>query len=288
MKHYLSAFCIALAAPAAAQVPQSNCAEEWRAVIDALGAADMVGSEMRNAAPSLTQDGFCRLRATQPGFENADFDTFDWRIDGRARLIEQQIAPMAAEMRFGGLRIGGDPDRVVDLDIALRQVPESRLVLLEQLKVTAGEGDSLLLTAVVERVDLSSRSMTQVSGGSAVLTDLTVQARLGDWFAANVASDLAVSMPDDAAARADMADGFADLMPDEVWEPGARDALVSLLSDLPDARGALEFSYRSDAGLGIGKAGRFLFFGEIPRLGGPMNLELLFDDARLDLDWNAE
>lgn len=288
MRPLLAALSLALAAPAAAQTSRSDCAEEWRAVIDALDAGRLAGSEMRNARPSVTQDGFCRLRSTQPGLENAEFDTFDWRIEGRALLIEEGVPPMAAEIRFNGLRLDEDPGRILDVAVAMRQVPESRLVLLEQFKVTAAEGDSLLVTGVVERVDLSSRAMTQVSGGSAALTDLTVQARLGDWFAANVAPDIAISMPDDPAARGRMANGFADLMPDDVWEPGAREALVSLLSDLPGARGALEFSYRSEAGLGLGKAGSFLFFGEIPRLGGGMDLELLFDDARLGLDWSPE
>lgn len=288
MKHSLSALCIALAAPATAQVPEADCAEEWRAMIEALGVGDLSGSEMRNLGPSVTGDGFCRLRSTQPGLQDADFDTFDWALEGRERLIDEGVAPMAAQVRFGGLRIEGDPERAVDVDIALRQVPDSRLVLLEQLKVTAGQGDSPLVTAVVERVDLSSRSMTQVSSGSAALTDLTVQARLGDWFAANVAPEIAISMPETEMDRSEMANGLVELMPDDVWAPGTREAVVDFLSDLPEARGALEFSFRSEAGVGLSKVGRYLLFGEVAAFGRSVDLQILFDDARLDLDWRPE
>ena len=288
MKRLVTALFLAAAgAPAAAQTPAS-CAEEWRAMIDAIGLDGLVGSEMRNLTPSVTADGLCRLRSSQPGLDAADFETFDWRLEGRELLIDEAIAPVAAEIRFNGLMIDDDPDRIVDVAAAMRQVPESRLVLLEQLKVTAEEGDSLLVTGVVERVDLSTRAMTQVSSGSAALTELTVQARLGDWFAANVAPEIAISMPATEAARAEMANSFANLMPDDVWEPGAREALVAFLSDLPNARGALEFSFRSEAGFGLTKVGRFLFLGEISLFGGSTELNILFDGARLGLGWRPE
>ncbi len=251
-----------LAGPAAAFEPMTadQCRAGWLALVGLMpaGAAD------RAAAGAVglraTDDGWCRISGADPALRGANFATADWQVEGLDAVLNAGALPMALRLRFDDLRpdAAGPPSRTdfvpmppVDVTATLRRVPETRQLLVEQVRITSPAGDDLRATAVIDRVDLGSLGMAQMSLGSMALRQVNVKVRLNGWVESQIVPGLDVEIRGDPEAiRQAARDAIAGLPPG-LFTAGALRNLDAFADHLPAPRGDLEISARTETGLGL-------------------------------------
>ncbi|KPP93734.1 MAG: BMC domain [Rhodobacteraceae bacterium HLUCCA08] len=240
-----------LAGPVAAErMTLGNCIAGLEALAERSNAA--LDATVRRLRQGVTGDGWCEMRGTQPGIEELGFDRLLWRAEGIDGFIAEGTPPMALSVRVLGLRPDDAPvGAVFDASLVLRQVPEARQLLVEELRVTSSLGDEVHITAVFDRVDVSTWSMAQVSLGSLLLTRVILRAELEPILARALWSELSVEFKGDpGAARAAVERGL-DALPDTLLAPGADAQILAFVDDMPSPRGELEIGLSADPGLGV-------------------------------------
>lgn len=298
---------LAMAAPAAAQdrMTQAMCQDSVQALAQATPFAnddDPVLLDILRAIRT-TPDGWCQLRAGDLGSTAEDMDgspnEFEWRMEGTSRWTRDGIPPLALQIRARGMDPDGmqdsaDTDRpLVDAEITLRQDPDAGVIILENAVMYNDAGDLLTVSAVFERVFLSSPSMMQVSMGSATfkagLLSMTLDGTHENPFGFNVD----VSVNGTPQSQRDAAFDTISRLPDGLIDDASRAELTAYVGDLPKPVGTLEVSLNSERGLGLMQVGMSMYRGLVDILeeeggvdGARMSeLEILFDGLTLRADW---
>ena len=281
---------VVLACPALAEPPMQR--EQCRAAL-AAGAAvlgmdqgDLHAAE--RARHAVTPDGWCRLFGDDPRLGDPPFDTLDWRAEGVERLIDETRPPEALELRITDwrMRSGAAAPRPapVDVVLALRHVAETRQLIVERLRISSDAGDDLFLTAVLERVDFSSRAMAQVSMGSMALGRLNARVSLNGWIETRVLPAFDIT-GDPRDIRRMIRDGVARL-PVSLLDARARANLDAFVAALPAPRGTLELGLRSDKRVMLSGLAGLLIYGKA--MSGNDPIVALFDGVRADVIWTPD
>lgn len=240
-----------LAGPGLAEtMTLARCQDAWRAASDRIGIDQAAPS--RGFRQGVTVDGWCELRAGQPGLEDAGFSRLLWRAEGIDRFIADGTPPTSLRVRVHGIRPDDAPAGAeFDASLVLRQVPATRQLLVEEMRVTSSLGDEVHITAVFDRVDFSSWSMAQVSLGSLLLSRVIVRAQLEPILARAMWSELSVDVRGDPAAARAAAERALDSLPETLLAPGADAQILDFIDDMPNPRGELEIGLSADPGLGV-------------------------------------
>jgi hypothetical protein len=286
---------VVLASPALAYPPMQR--EQCRAAL-AAGAA-VLGFDQGDiqaaarARHAVTPDGWCRLFGDDPRLGAPPFATLDWRAEGVERLIDETRPPEALELRISDWRSergdaftrGPAPRPApVDVALALRHVADTRQLIIERLRISSDAGDALFLTAVLERVDFSSRAMAQVSMGSVALGRLNARVRLNGWVETRVLPEFDIT-GDPRDIRRMVRDGVVRL-PASLLDARARANLDAFVAALPAPRGTLELGLRSDRRVMFSGLAGLLIYGKA--MSGNNPVAALFDGVRADVIWTPD
>ncbi|HKL69675.1 hypothetical protein [Salibaculum sp.] len=295
MRYVSFLMALLLATPALAYAPmqRDQCRAGLAAGAAALGLdqADIYAAD--RARHAVTPDGWCRLFGDDPRLGAPPFATLDWRAEGVDRLIEEKRPPEALELRItdwraepGDAFMRGAARRAlpVDVALALRHVSDTRQLIVERLRISSGAGDELFLTAVLERVDFSSRAMTQVSMGSVALGRLNTRARLNGWVENRVLPQFDIT-GDPREIRRMVREGLARL-PGNLFDETARANLDAFVAALPAPRGTLELGLRSDNRVMFSGLAGLLLYGKA--MSGDDPVAALFDGVRADVIWSPD
>lgn len=271
------------------------CQDSWAVFAEYL---DVVDAEFGGQTRSITAtpQGWCRIKGQSAGFEDAQFSSFDWRSDDTARWTEQKIPPLGLQIRITGL----DPDdmdgetsdtrRELTFEATLRQEPAAGQIILERAVLANDMGDELAVSAVIERVFLSSTSMMQVSIGSAAfkagLVTMTLEGRQDNPFGFPIDAELRGN----PQARQQAAFDLISRLPEGVIDDATRAELTAYAGDLPSPAGTLEVSAASARGLGLMQLGASvaMSFASIMDEGAERDrdqLEILLDGVKIRADW---
>lgn len=305
--------CLALvlclsAGPLAAFEPLTveDCRATWRAIGEMLPQRERGAGSARDeflaVSHRVSADGWCRLSGADPALDGAQFATLDWRAEGLADALAGGDFPLAVQIRIDDLRPEDTtppsrtdfvPPPPVDVSATLRRLPETRQLIIEELRLTSPAGDDLRVTAVFDRVDLSSLAMAQMSMGSVSLRQVNARARLNGWVESQIVPTLDVDIRGDPAAiRQAARDAVADL-PDALFTPDAKDNLTAFAASLPAPRGDLELSFASDTGVGalqlvmFGTSAAMSVIEPAPGPGDDMaeRAAIMLGGARIDAIW---
>jgi len=301
----LTTMCLALlvAQPAAAfeRMSRADCRDTLTGLFDMVGVSrsgsDGEQREQMVNSTRVTPQGWCQMRRSDPGFGDADFETFEWRAEGISRWTRDGIPPLALEILITGL----DPDNAegveptnrpdADLSIVMRQLPDAGQIIIERAALDNGAGDMVSFGAVFERVFLSSESMMQMSMGSAVFVAGQITMTLEGThenpfgFYGDIEIDGAPQTQSEAAFN------IVSSLPDGVIDDASRAELSAYAGDLPKPVGTLELQAGSERGLGLMQIGAslarsVLAFTEGEDMGG--NLELMLSGLTISADWTPK
>lgn len=245
---------------------------------------------------SATFDGWCMIAGSDPGFEDAEFETLIWRMDGTKLWTVDGRAPLGLQVRMTGL----DPDSLqgsaptdrprVTAEVTVRQNPDLGQLIFERVVLDNEHGDTLTFSAVFDRVFLSSQSMMQVSLGSAVfkagLLSMTLDGTHANPFAAEFSGNVTV---DGSLREADVFSAISSL-PDGVVDSASRAELVAFAEDLPRPIGTLDVVVGSERGLGLMQVGMAIYnsIESITAGESGIDLDLLLDGLSLSADWSPK
>lgn len=245
--------------------------------------------------PRVTPDGWCQLTADDLQLQNDEFDVLEWRAEGIERWNNDGIPPLALHLRVEGL----DPDEMQELDVVTsrpdidaemtwRQDPDAGLLLLERAYFDNGAGDTLLVSAVFERVYLSSTSMMQISIGSATFKAGLMSVTLAGVHENPFAAEFEFSIAGEDRAQAEGAFDLISDLPDGVIDDASRAELTAYARDYPNPTGTLEMGIASERGLGLMQIGMSLYqtieavMDDDARAN---QLDILLDGITITADW---
>ncbi|WP_143529929.1 hypothetical protein [Salibaculum halophilum] len=280
---------VVLACPALADPPmqRAQCRAALAAGAALLGLDEGDVQAAKQARHAVTPDGWCRLFGDDPQLSAPPFAKLDWRAEGVERLIEETRPPEALELRITDWRMrpGAAAPRAapVDVVLSLRHVADTRQLIVESLRISSDTGDALFATAVLERVDFSSRAMAQVSMGSVALGRLTARIRLNGWVETRVLPAIDIT-GDPRDIRRMVRDGAARL-PASLLDSRARANLDAFVAALPAPRGTLELGLRSDKRVMVSGLAGLLIYGKAMSGNDPA---ALFDGVRAEVIWTPD
>ena len=285
-----------LSSPLAAFEPmkEQECRDGWASfsrVFVAPGGAENRGQESRGSlAIRVTDDGWCRISGQGVAGDALGYATLDWQTEpaGDAEF------PLALRVRIDDARRldTSPPSRTdlvppppVDVALTLRRVPAARQLIVEQVRVTSPAGDDLRGTAVLDRVDLSTPGMAQMSLGSVALRQVNAKVRLNGWVESQILPNLSVEIRGDDGAIREAARGIIADLARNAFGVEAIQNLYDLVYDLPAPRGDLELSMRSESGIGIMQIA-------VAGLRGVLSVEgsgeVTLDGVRFDVIWTPD
>ena len=297
MKHLAIATAVILAGTSAQAFDRmlaGDCQQTAEKIVELF---DLVGPETPQliAEIAATPDGWCRINGRQGAYEDAEFDTLDWRMDKTSMWTVDGVPPLALEIRATGL----EPDEMQEAQapskrppltahVILRQEPDAGQLILERFAAENEAGDRLLVSGVFERVFLSSPSMMQVSMGSAAfkagLLSMTLTGEYENPFAFEGSVEVTGG---DEAQRRGAFDTISQL-PDGVIDDASRAELTAFAGDLPAPVGTLEVTAHSERGLGLMQVGMAMYqtIGSFAAEDGDSSgLALMLDGITLSADW---
>ncbi len=289
---------ILLANPLAAFEPMSSraCRDGWQQFAGAFVATgdDDATSEERQARGSLairvTEDGWCRVVGRGAADGQLGYATLDWQTEPAGEgeyplALRVRIDEARPLDRTPPSRTDFVPPPPVDIDLTLRRVPEARQLIVEQVRVTSPAGDDLRGTAVLDRADLSTLGMAQMSMGSVAIRQVNAKVRLNGWVESQILPNLGVDIRGNDAAIREAARGIIADLPRNAFGVEAIQNLYDFVYDLPAPRGDLELSMRSETGVGIMQV-------VIAGLRGVMSVEgsgeAMLDGVRFDVIWTPD
>ena len=243
----------------------------------------------------VTPDGWCQIRARDPGYEEVIFDTLEWRMEDSARWTDAGIPPLALDVRVDGLNpddVEGQPDLGrpdFSLEVTLRQEPDAGLLILERAHASNGAGDVLTVSGVFERVFLSSEAMMQISMGSAVfkagLLSMTLTGTHQNPFGLYADVDINGAPQDLGAAAFDL----ISRVPDGVIDDASRAELTAFAGDLPKPVGVIEVGAASERGLGLMQVSMSAYTAFASAMVGDATdtneLDILLDGVTISGNW---
>ena len=298
MKHLIAplvALCLATPAAAWDRMLRSDCQLAFERLANMVAPDEGAKSDVMTGSIRVTPDGWCQMKGGDPGFETAEFDTFEWRAENVTRWTRDGIPPLAMQMRIRGLdpaemQGGGGASRPeLAVNVTLRQLPDAGQIIVENAMVFNDAGDSLLVSGVFERVFLSSPSMMQVSIGSATfkagLMSMTLDGTHENPFGFSADVDVQ-GVPQ---AQRDAAFDIISRMPDGVIDDASRAELTAYAGDLPRPVGTLEVSVASERGLGLMQVGMSMYLAMDSIIEGEAKnseLDILFDGMTATADWS--
>lgn len=272
-----------LASSAAAGTPMSleTCKTGWRAVQQRFY-QDVLPRALRDELPSkrvadsltlsLTDDGWCRMVRT----DDVIVQSFDWQAEGVAAFAEDATPPLALRIRAHVDDFDIDGAGPFDLVLALRRVPGTGQLLVENLTLTPESGEpALVLTALLTGAYMDSLASVLSSFGGITLTQVAGRMRFdakAPHWPQNAMRDTVVDLLDGLSADQLPADSNAEL--------------TAFMTALPNAAGVLQLNARSERGLGwlqfVSAAGRSADATRAEVIGFALS------GVTLDAQWTAE
>jgi len=273
-----------VATPAAAfdAMTVKMCQESIEKVGDYLPARQELATRMASSVVA-TSMGWCRVERGDPGFEAAEFASFEWRSDDTARWTAEGIPPLAMQLRFAGLNADvmqrtGPTDRPpLSVTATLRQDPNAGQVILERAEMFNDAGDVMAISGVMDRVFLSAPSMMQVSIGSATFRAGLFTMTLSGVYENPFGFELDISLRGDPDARRRAAFDWISKLPDGVVDDASRAELMAYAGDLPAPVGTMEVSAASERGLGLMQL--------LASVADEDRLEIMLDGVTARADW---
>lgn len=289
----------ALVSPAQAfeRMLRSDCQAAFERLADMTGMEsgandDQLARMIRST--KVTPDGWCEMRASDPGFEDAEFERFQWRADGITSWTREGVPPLALQVRIRGL----EPDEMqggvstrrpqVDFEATLRQLPEAGQLIVERAVMANSAGDELSFSGVFERVYLTSESMMQVSIGSAVFKAGLMSMTLDGIHENPFAFNWDVEMQGVPQAQRDAAFDIISKLPDGFVDDASRAELTAYAGDLPKPVGTLEIIVSSERGLGLMQVGMSMYSSFVAVMDDSEatdQMAILLDGVTLSADW---
>lgn len=290
---------LVLAGPAGAE---GLCPAAWDKVAAAMGGF----GEVRGA---VTQDGdWCLAtdvalmqgRQYQP---DVHIDALRFRGSALGWIADGSTLPEGLEVVVEGLRmvvLTGDAQmdwlfaaqarpNGIDGSAALSWDKGAKVLRLEGLTLDF-PGDNLVeASATVERVDLSSPGAVQMSLTGFALTeaDLNVTTHgLFEWYALMALGPMLLPPEGDMEAgaeevRRDLRGAVAEL-PDQMFAPESKAALVALIGELPNPSGDLTVRLRAEPGIGPSRVAGYAVTGVPTTM---TEAAPLFQGVTLDVGW---
>ena len=241
----------------------------------------------------VTDDGWCQLRSTDPGFEDLPATSLDWRMDGALDWAREGIPPQALEVRIAGLVPEGGAENIPPLavEVTLRQDPDAGLLILERAEMSNEFGDTLSVSGVFERVYLMSLSMMQVSLGSAAfkagLLSMTLEGTHENPFGFYGKVDVTGTPQTQSQAAFDA----ISRLPEGVMDDASRAEMTAFAADLPKPVGTLDVTVASERGLGLIQVGSAIYRSASTMLeDGALSeeMDILFDGLSVVANWTPK
>lgn len=297
MKYLIIAAATCAAQPALAfdRMLLGDCQAGFERLADLIDPDDATTS-VRSRSITATFDGWCKIDGRAPGFEDFEFETLIWRADDTSRWTVEGIPPLGLQFRVTGL----DPDTMqnsassarplVTLEATLRQDPNAGQVIVERATMFNDAGDEITVSAVFDRMFLSSPSMMQVSVGSmafkAGLFSMSLDGTHENPFGFNVSAN--VNGVENI--QQEKAFGLVSRLPEGVIDDASRSELSAFAGDLPGPVGTLEIVVGSERGLGLMQVGMSAYQSVVSIIDdeAEMELDILLDGLTVSADWTPQ
>jgi hypothetical protein len=306
--HVLSALALAIwpiAAQAEGEISRADC----QGVLDSFRDPGAVSSALNIPIRAWIDDGWCVVQGLTyevsgtpgPGFR---INRLRWRGEEMSSIANGE-APLSLQIRIDGIRIlppaglatTGDMARAwaraatsaFDAALSIRRDPEARTVTLEDLTLDFPGENAIVVSAAVERADLSSPAAAQVSLVSMGLTDLYLAVESDGGLDSYLLMALGPLLPDgadDPGERIDALRGEATsalaTVPATLFPAASREALRRFLDDLPNPRGTALLHLTAPDGIG---ASRFLRFAVTAAPRSAADIATVLDGASAEFSY---
>ena len=302
MRALLLAAGLGLAAPVQAQ---DVCAAVWDRLVSGVSLVAPVTGTMR------AEGADCLAEAVEIGIPGSLLPVAvieRLRLSGGALgwIAGNSAAPDRLEITVEGLsfqlRTGmADMDYVyaaqaranpIRVTAALEWQAGAKRLLLDRLDVDLPGDNATTLTAVVERVDLSSKAAMQMSLTGAALHSADLTVRTHGLFETYLLPVLGNGLlPHEGDVEAEVARLKAQAteivlgLPEAQFPGGTRAALAALIAELPNPAGTLTLAFRADPGFG---AARFAGYAGKPLPATLAEAAPLLDGVTVEIGWTHE
>ncbi len=254
IRGFALALCLTASAALAEETPPpmsaQDCLSGWQ------GFTYMTNMPPRLSAiqPDVTPQGWCRIDRSNGDLRDNDFASVDWRGADVALAVERKGFPTDFEAHFRGislveglkLKLGPGHERAVgELRIKAQRDPDNTEFLIERFIFDFGNLGEIAVAASGDGIDLDSIERMQLSLGGLRIKSLELDLRTTDDL-----SRALTPVIEDAAPLRDWP-LILGRMPNQMFTPGSREALMQFARALPAARGRLTLSIHSDTGLGL-------------------------------------
>jgi len=295
----------ALALSAAPALAQTAALDTCRGTLEAAKPfAGAIDAPIRKPVITRLEDGWCvvsnlDLEAQRDYSPGLVADRIAWRGEGLDAASQGAAMPLNLALQIQGFRIvARTPDAAtnylmraqafagregIDADISLRRDPEAKTLLIEHISIDFPGENTLSVSARIEQVDLSTQASTQMSVGSAAITEVAFEMQSNGFFETYLLPVLTYRLladAEDPEARAEElkleAAAWIASLPDDFMSGASRGAVAAFIEDLPNPTGMLSIEFSAPSGF---RPARFVMFEQVPEDGLGDTILRVFDGA---------
>lgn len=258
------------------QAQTTTCKAQWTGLIDLLHGAGLTNMPSGALVRELA-DGQCRVGGITAPLKDQTTVTAQsvtWGGEDMARFTTDGLPPRALNVTIKDMKLKGPAGNSIytkrvernlaslsgDVSLAAGWDEDARRLVIEHLSLHLSPGDSFVLQATVDNVDLRTKANMQMSFGAFLVSNLRFEFDTVGTFAPFTYTRFTegfLGFPLEDPKRTTKIAEVVEAFPESLIDQPSKAALAKLFYDMSEAVGKARIELNATPGLGLLQYGRF-------------------------------